>query len=296
MSSKDDEEGSDSKSDDIVNLTGSKVESSRKKKLKKFDFVTKDGNHIHLIEEQIKAQKKIEESTKAEAAKHEVEVRKEELVDLLGPDVVSKYYKAKLQYDNYYDKMLNIRAKSIITNCDVLTRKGPITLKVYREDGTSEVIPNFKANDLHLGEWREVVKACPNRKGKGCEQDPLDKLNDLANKKRKHVDDIHDYFRANKRLKSSVQYEDHPAGTVLNEPVLGIIMFNSYHGQDFVTIEDFRDFLNEMLRTVQEIFFRLHQGPSLNDHARTFSALLLAEVDKRNLNPHKQIRPIEQLR
>ncbi|GKD54253.1 hypothetical protein Tco_1287640, partial [Tanacetum coccineum] len=52
------------------------------------------------------------------------------------------------------------------------------------------------------------------------EQDPFDRLNDLANKKRKHVDDIHDLFRANKRLKSSVQYEDHLAGTVLNEPVL----------------------------------------------------------------------------
>ncbi|GJU51810.1 hypothetical protein Tco_1221365 [Tanacetum coccineum] len=97
------------------------------------------------------------------------------------------------------------------------------------------------------------------------EQDPLDKLNDLANMKRKHANDIHDYFRANKRLKSSVQCEDHPTGTVLNEPVL-------------------------------EIFFRLHQGPELNDHARTFSALLLAEVDKRNLNPLKKMRPIEQLR
>nr|GEY15059.1 hypothetical protein [Tanacetum cinerariifolium] len=35
-------------------------------------------------------------------------------------------------------------------------------------------------------------------------QDPLDKLNDLTNKKRKHADDIHDYFQANKRFKSSV--------------------------------------------------------------------------------------------
>ncbi|GJS24699.1 hypothetical protein Tco_0453331 [Tanacetum coccineum] len=89
------------------------------------------------------------------------------------------------------------------------------------------------------------------------EQDPLNKLNDLANKKRKHADDIHDYFKANKRLKSSIQYEDHPAGTVLNEHVL---------------------------------------GPGLDDHARTFSSLLLAEIDKRNLNPLKQIRTIEQLR
>nr|GEZ40047.1 hypothetical protein [Tanacetum cinerariifolium] len=128
------------------------------------------------------------------------------------------------------------------------------------------------------------------------EQDPLDKLNDLANKKRKHVDDIHDYFRPNKRLKLSVQYEDHLAGTMLNKPVLGMIMFNFYHKKDFVTIEDFRNFPNEMLRIVQEIFFRFHQGPGLNDHARTFSALLLAEVDKRNLNPHKQMRSIEKQR
>ncbi|GKB64680.1 hypothetical protein Tco_0920866 [Tanacetum coccineum] len=97
------------------------------------------------------------------------------------------------------------------------------------------------------------------------EQDPLDRLNDLANKKRKHADDIHDFFRANKKLKSSVQYKDHPAGTVLNEPVL-------------------------------EIFSKLHQGPGLDDHARTFSSLLLAEIDKRNLNPLKQMRVIEQLR
>ncbi|GKD18163.1 hypothetical protein Tco_1207321, partial [Tanacetum coccineum] len=182
--------------------------------------------------------------------------------------------------------MLNRRAESRITNCDVLTNKGPITLKMYREDGTSEVIPNFKTSDLHLGEWRKVVKACPNRTGKGwktiysqiqtrmdylhtteaelginldiplSEQDLLDKLNNLANKKRKHADDIHDYFKANKRLESSVQYEDHLPGTVLNEPVL---------------------------------------GPGLDDHAKTFSSLLLAKVDTRNLNPLKQMRTIKQL-
>nr|GEY40094.1 hypothetical protein [Tanacetum cinerariifolium] len=98
-------------------------------------------------------------------------------------------------------------------------------------------------------------------------QDPLDRLNDLANKKRKHADDINDFFRANKRLKSSVQYEDHPVGTVLIEHVL-----------------------------VQDIFFRFHQGLGLDDHARTFSSLLLAKIDKRNLNPLKQMRVIEKLR
>ncbi|GJT36074.1 hypothetical protein Tco_0926493 [Tanacetum coccineum] len=127
------------------------------------------------------------------------------------------------------------------------------------------------------------------------EPDPLDKLNDLVNKKRKHAD-IHDYFKANKRLKSLVQCEDHLPGTVLNEHVLGMIMFNSYHRQDFVTIEDLKDFSNTMLYTVQEIFYKRHQGPRQDDHARTFSPLLLAEVDKRNLNPLKQMRVIEQLR
>ncbi|GJX93531.1 retrovirus-related pol polyprotein from transposon TNT 1-94 [Tanacetum coccineum] len=112
-------------------------------------------------------------------------------------------------------------------------------------------------------------------------QGPLDKLNDLANKKRKHADDIHDYFKANKRLKSSVQYKDHLPGIVLNEPIRGMILFNSYHRQDFIIVEDFSDFPNTMLYIVQEIFFRLHQGHRLDDHARTFSSLLLAEKLKR---------------
>ncbi|GKC49942.1 zinc finger, CCHC-type containing protein [Tanacetum coccineum] len=127
-------------------------------------------------------------------------------------------------------------------------------------------------------------------------KEPLEKLNDLANKKRKHADDIHDYFKSTKMLKSSVQYRDHLPSIVLNEPVLGMIMFNFYHKQDFVTIEDLKDFSNAMLYTIQEIFFRRHQGHGVDDHDRTFSSLLLAEVDKRNLNPLKQMRTIEQLR
>ncbi|GJV24092.1 hypothetical protein Tco_1376787 [Tanacetum coccineum] len=236
-------ESTDSDSDDETYVTGFMVEPSKTKKLKKFDFITKSEEHVHLTEEHISAQKIIEEEAKAKA------------------------------YDRYCDKMLNRRAKSRITNCDILTRKGPIILKVYREDDTSKIIPEFKASDLHLGEWREVVIAFPNKK------DPLDRLIDLANKKRKHADDIHDFFRANKRLKSSVQYKDHPVGIVPNKPVLGMILFNSYHRQDFATIKDFRDFSNTMLYTIQEIFFRLHQGPGLDDHARTFNSLLLAEID-----------------
>ncbi|GJW17951.1 hypothetical protein Tco_0025387 [Tanacetum coccineum] len=236
------ESGSDDKT---THMPSSMVESSKKKELEKFDFVTESGEHVHLTKKHINEQKKIEEEVKAEAAR---------------------------------------RKASRITNYDVLIRKGLITLKVYREDGTNEIIPNFKASDLHLGEWREVMKACPKRTRKRWEiiykqigtrmdyiniteaelginleiplskQDPLDKLNDIANKKRKHAEDIYDYFKANKRLKSPVQYEDHLPGTVLNEPVLG-----------------------------------------LDDHARTFSSLLLAEIDKRNLNPLKKMRVIEHL-
>nr|GEV80086.1 hypothetical protein [Tanacetum cinerariifolium] len=52
------------------------------------------------------------------------------------------------------------------------------------------------------------------------EQDPILKLNDLARKKRKYDDDIHDYFRSTKKFKSLVRYEDHPTRTMLNEPIL----------------------------------------------------------------------------
>nr|GEX97198.1 hypothetical protein [Tanacetum cinerariifolium] len=111
----------DPDNNDESNLSGSMVESPRIKKVKKFYFVTEDGKHIHLPEEQINKQKKIEDKAKADA--------------------------------------VNVK-------------------------------------------------------------EPLDKLNGLANKKRKHDDDIHDYFKANKRLQSSVQCEKHLPGTVLNEPVV----------------------------------------------------------------------------
>nr|GEV37772.1 hypothetical protein [Tanacetum cinerariifolium] len=131
-------ESTESDSDEEAHVTSSMVKSSKEKKLKKFDFVTEDGRHIYLFEKQINNQKMLEEEAKAEAAKQEWEVRKAELIDLLGLE------------------------------------------------------------------------------------DPLDKLNDLTNKKRKHADDIHDYFKATKRLQLSVEYRDHLHGTVLNESVLGL--------------------------------------------------------------------------
>ncbi|GJZ17014.1 reverse transcriptase domain-containing protein, partial [Tanacetum coccineum] len=71
-----------------------------------------------------------------------------ELVDLLGIDVVKQYHNKKLLFDKYYDKMLKRRKSSKIINYDVLTQKGPILIKVYREDRTIEVIANFKFESL----------------------------------------------------------------------------------------------------------------------------------------------------
>ncbi|GJY63152.1 hypothetical protein Tco_0464612 [Tanacetum coccineum] len=101
--------------------------------------------------------------------------------------------------------------------------KGPITLKIYREDGFEEVISNLKVNDLHSAEWREVLQACPDKSEKGWktiydlvkirvdqltqteqelkidlnqplkEQDSLDELTDLANKKRKRTSNLRDH-------------------------------------------------------------------------------------------------------
>nr|GEZ73697.1 hypothetical protein [Tanacetum cinerariifolium] len=60
---------------------------------------------------------------------------KDELVDLLGKNVVTQYYTKKLLFDKYRDKMLKRKKSPKITNCKVLKKKGPITLKIYKEDG-----------------------------------------------------------------------------------------------------------------------------------------------------------------
>ncbi|GJY22827.1 hypothetical protein Tco_0396485 [Tanacetum coccineum] len=158
---------------------------------------------------------------------------KDELIDLLGKDVVTQYYPKKLLFDKYCDKMLKIKKNPKITNCKVLTKKGPITLKIYREDGYDKVILNLKVSDLHLTKWREILQACPDKSEKGWktiydlvktrvdqltqteqelkidlnqplkEQDPLNKLIDLANKKRKRTSDLRDHSMSTKKNKSS---------------------------------------------------------------------------------------------
>ncbi|GJW20636.1 hypothetical protein Tco_0031258 [Tanacetum coccineum] len=105
------------------------------------------------LTEEIRKQKEIKQSVKADVAKAEIKKGKKELIDLLGLEVVERMYKDKVKYDKYFNKMLNIRAQGNITKCDVLSRgNGPITPKVYMDDGSDEIIQNFKAIDLHLGE------------------------------------------------------------------------------------------------------------------------------------------------
>ncbi|GJT59166.1 hypothetical protein Tco_1002699 [Tanacetum coccineum] len=89
------------------------------------------------------------------------------LINLMCIDVVEEYYKKKSLYNKYCEKMLKRKESPKITNCEVLTKKGPIILKIYREDGPKEVISNLKVSDLHLAEWREVIQACPDKSKKG---------------------------------------------------------------------------------------------------------------------------------
>nr|GEY75828.1 DNA-directed DNA polymerase [Tanacetum cinerariifolium] len=124
MDNEEEETESDFENDD-ANPGDLMVKSSKKKKLKRFDFVTKGGEHVYFTADKIEEQERIEESLKAELAKQEVEKVKNDLVDLIGIDVVTKYYK----------------------------NKGPITLNVYREDGIIKVIPYFKiGNNQSKGE------------------------------------------------------------------------------------------------------------------------------------------------
>ncbi|GJV08241.1 hypothetical protein Tco_1345897 [Tanacetum coccineum] len=146
--------------------TGTLEESSKSKPLKKITYITETGEKHQMTKEEIKNQKGIEEFVKADAVRSERKSGKKFLIRTLGQDVVEKVYKDEVEYDKYYLKMLNIRAQGKITNYDVLTRgKGPINLKVCRDDGSTKIIHNFKISDPHVGKWKEVLDAFPKRLG-----------------------------------------------------------------------------------------------------------------------------------
>ncbi|GJY39314.1 hypothetical protein Tco_0425678 [Tanacetum coccineum] len=181
------------------------------------------GESFLMNEEEIIKQKEIEQSIKADVAKDEIKKGKEELIDLLGLEVVERMYKDKGKYDRYCNKMLNIRAQGKIINYDVLSReKGPITLKVYMDDELE--LDGPPSTLKYRLEWKTstILK-------RSCTR-------------------LQQTLRSTKRYKTSVQFAYHQAGTVLYEPSL---------------------------------------GPGTNDLARMFSTFLVAEVEKRNLNPNK---------
>ncbi|GJU13588.1 hypothetical protein Tco_1135984 [Tanacetum coccineum] len=161
-------------------------------------------------------------------------------VSLVGPTTASPAEEEKntnptikdAETTNLHDELVDLLGIDIVTQIHI-----PITLQLYREDGINKVIPNVKVSGLHLAEWKEDVQACPDRKEKGWktiyrliktrmkylnqtekelkfdfnkplkEQDPLNELNDLANKKRKRTGDLKDHFGSTKKHKSSVQHE-----------------------------------------------------------------------------------------
>ncbi|GJV25264.1 hypothetical protein Tco_1377959 [Tanacetum coccineum] len=108
----------------------------------------------------------------------------------------------KMLDTNLEDEIILKRKKSTkITKCEVLTKKGPITLKIYREDGSDEVISNLKTRLDQLTQIEQELTIDLNKPLK--EQDLLNELNELANKKRKRTSDLKDHSRSTKKHKSS---------------------------------------------------------------------------------------------
>nr|GEW60750.1 hypothetical protein [Tanacetum cinerariifolium] len=102
-----DEEESESDFKTKVRLTNSLVESSKEKFLKKFAYINEQGESFLMTEDEIKTQKKIEQTIKVDVAKAEIKKGKEELIDLLGLEMVERMfkdkgkYKTSVQFDGY---------------------------------------------------------------------------------------------------------------------------------------------------------------------------------------------------
>ncbi|GJX32889.1 retrovirus-related pol polyprotein from transposon TNT 1-94 [Tanacetum coccineum] len=116
------------------------------------------------------------------------------LVNILGIDVVEQYHNKKLLFDKYCDKMLKRRKSLKIINCDVITQKGPISLKVVqacpdrKEKGWKTIYGLIKTRMEYLDQTERELKTDFNKPLK--EQDPLNELNELAKKKIKRTSDL----------------------------------------------------------------------------------------------------------
>ncbi|GKB93546.1 hypothetical protein Tco_0979683, partial [Tanacetum coccineum] len=108
-----------------------------------------------------------------------------ELVDLLGIDVVEQYHNKKILFDKYYDKMLKRRKSSKIINCDVVQ-----ACPDRKEKGWKTIYGLIKTRMEYLDQTEKELKIDFNKPLK--EQDPLNELNELANKKRKRTSGFKD--------------------------------------------------------------------------------------------------------
>nr|GEV63221.1 hypothetical protein [Tanacetum cinerariifolium] len=119
---------------------------------------------------------------------------KNKLVDLLGIDIVTQYYNKKLLYERYCEKMKKRRQSSKIISCDVLTKKGPVSLKRevvqacpdIKEKGWKTIYELIKTRMEYLEQTEKELHIDFNKSLQ--EQNPMDELNELANKKRKRTD------------------------------------------------------------------------------------------------------------
>ncbi|GJV19184.1 hypothetical protein Tco_1368204 [Tanacetum coccineum] len=114
-----------------------------------------------------------------------------ELVDLLGIDVVEQYHNKKLLFDKYCDKMLKRRKISKIIN----------SCPDRKEKRWKTIYGLIKRRMEYLDQTERELKIDFNKPLK--EQDPLNELNELASKKRKRTSDLKDHSTSTKKHKSS---------------------------------------------------------------------------------------------
>ncbi|GKB24494.1 hypothetical protein Tco_0863895 [Tanacetum coccineum] len=269
---------------------------------------------------------------------------KNELVDLLGIDIVTQYYNKKLLYEKYYKKMKKIRQSSKLINCDVLTKKGPISLKVVqacpdrKEKGWKTIYELIKTRMEYLKQTKKELHIDFNKSLQ--EQDPLDELNDLANKKRKRTCDSTDHSSNVMKVETnSYQFMLFKIYQLFTQAeVVQFEMLKFLQHQLFRSLEDWevsslqcmqRRFtrrekdcfmpkgikqspLEKVLLKSAEKYIRFSSKdctwlnlsskeitPQLSFNHLAIpqeSSLLLAEIDKRNLNPLKHMGVIEKLR
>ncbi|GKB77288.1 hypothetical protein Tco_0944183, partial [Tanacetum coccineum] len=96
-----------------------------------------------------------------------------ELVDLLGIDVVKQCHNKKLLFDKYYDKILKRRKSSKIINYDLVQ-----ACPDRKEKGWKAIYELIKTRMEYIDQTERELKIDFNKPLK--EQDPLNELNELA--------------------------------------------------------------------------------------------------------------------